>query len=110
MEDLDHREAEDIDVSRYYMSTGNYLAAYLRAKDAVKTIASDPEAHLALAEAAERMKKPDEAVAEYKAYIELDPDGEKVKAREEGAGGPGGEVAMGRRCGGLFTEVVLRLD
>ncbi len=91
VEDLDHREAEDIDISRYYMSTGNYLAAYLRAKDAVKTIASDPDAHLALAEAAERMKKPDEAVVEYKAYIELDPDGEKVKVARKALAALGGK-------------------
>ena len=79
VEDLDRREAEDVQVSRYYFSTGDFQAAYLRAKDAVKTIPDDPEAHFALAESAERLKKPEEAVLEYQACLTLDPDGTKAK-------------------------------
>jgi outer membrane protein assembly factor BamD (BamD/ComL family) len=77
------RETEDLSVSKFYQDRGNFLAAYLRAQDAVKTLPDDPEAHLRLAQTAEKMKKTDEAIAEYKAYLKLDPQGEKVKAARE---------------------------
>jgi len=80
VEDLDAREAEDLQVSHYYATTGNFLAAYLRAQDAVKTIPDDPLAHFALAESAAKLNKKDEAIAEYKLYLKLDPEGEKAKA------------------------------
>ena len=80
VEDMDHRELEDVDVSRYYFSTGDFKAAYLRAQDAIKIKPEDGEAHLALADAARELKKNDEAVKEYKAYLDLEPDGTKAKA------------------------------
>jgi Tfp pilus assembly protein PilF len=82
VEDLDAREAEDLQVSHYYATTGNFLASYMRAQDAVKTIPDDPLAHFALAESASKLKKTDEAIAEYKLYLKLDPDGEKAKAAQ----------------------------
>jgi len=81
-EDPEDREAEDLQVSHYYMTTGNFLAAYLRAKDAAKTIPDDPLAHFAIAESAQKLKKTDEAVTEFKLYLKLDPDGEKAKAAQ----------------------------
>lgn len=81
-EDPEEREGEDLQVSHYYMTTGNFLAAYLRAKDAAKTIPDDPLAHFAIAESAQKLKKNDEAVTEFKLYLKLDPDGEKAKAAE----------------------------
>jgi Tfp pilus assembly protein PilF len=61
------------------MRDENYQGAYLRAKDAV-TIQPDYSAtHFALAQIAEKLKKKDEAIAEYQAYLKLDPDGEKAK-------------------------------
>jgi len=81
-EDPEDREVEDLQVSHYYMTTGNFLAAYLRAKDAVKTLPGDPLAHFAIGESALKLKKNDEAVAEFKLYLKLDPDGEKAKAAE----------------------------
>ena len=81
-EDPAAREAEDLQISHYYMTTGNYLAAYLRAKDALNTIPDDPLAHFAIAESARKLKKTDEAVAEFKLYLKLDPDGEKAKAAQ----------------------------
>jgi hypothetical protein len=82
VEDLDKREAEDLEVAHYYTTTGNFLAAYNRAKDAVATIPDDPLAHFALAEGARNLKKNDEALAEYKLYLKLDPEGEKAKAAQ----------------------------
>ena len=81
-EDVDHRELEDLDVSHYYMTTGNYIAAYARAQDAVRLYPDDENAHLALALSAEKLKKNSEAVAEYKAYLKLAPDGDKAKLAE----------------------------
>ena len=64
------------------MTTGNFLAAYLRAKDALKTIPDDPLAHYAIGESAQKLKKTEEAIAEFKLYLQLDPDGLKAKAAE----------------------------
>jgi hypothetical protein len=82
VEDLDEREAKDLEVAHYYTTTGNFLAAYNRAKDAVTTIPDDPAAHFALAEGARNLKKNDEAIAEYKLYLKLDPGGEKAKSAQ----------------------------
>ena len=59
------------------------MGAYLRAKDAVKIQPDYPEGHFALGEAAKRLKKKDEAVAEFEAYLKLAPDGERAKAAEK---------------------------
>ena len=74
------RESEDLDIAKYYLSAGNPMASYLRAKDALKIKPTDPDAHFALAQAAQKLKKHDEAVSEFKAYLQLEPDGDHVKA------------------------------
>ena len=74
------RELEDLDVAKYYLSAGSPMAAYLRSKDAVKLKPSDAEAHYSLAQAAAKLKKHDEAVAEFQLCLQLEPDGEHVKA------------------------------
>jgi Tfp pilus assembly protein PilF len=61
------------------MRDENYQGAYLRAKDAVKIQPEYSATHFALAQVAEKMKKKDEAIAEYQTYLKLDPDGEKAK-------------------------------
>jgi hypothetical protein len=83
VEDLDHRELEDLDVSKYFISTGNFKGAYLRAKDAVTTMPDDSEAHYSLAVAAAALKTNDEAIAEYKKYLEMDPEGLHAKAAKK---------------------------
>jgi len=55
------------------MDDGNYLGAYMRGKDAVSLDDSDPAAHLALAQAARKLGKLDEALQNYKRCLELDP-------------------------------------
>lgn len=80
VEDLDRRELTDLEVSNYYFTAGNFQGAYLRAKDAVTLFPDDPEAHFAVAHTAEKLKKEEEATAEYKRYLELDPEGDKAKA------------------------------
>jgi hypothetical protein len=79
VEDLDEREAKDLEVSHFYLTTGDFLGAYNRAKDAIRLYPDDAEAHFALAAAAQKLKKNEEAVAEYKSYLKLEPDGDHVK-------------------------------
>jgi len=76
----DEREAEDLDVARYYTQTGDLKGALLRTQDAVKTAPDDPDAHFALAEVARKMNKVDVAIAEYGACLKLDPDDKEAKA------------------------------
>jgi Tfp pilus assembly protein PilF len=79
----DERVDEDLYVAKFYMRDENYQGAYLRAKDAA-TIQPDYSAtHFALAEIAQKMKKKDEAIAEYQTYLKLDPEGEKAKAAKQ---------------------------
>jgi hypothetical protein len=70
---LDQRKAEDLDVAAFYMNDLNFRGAYLRAADAVSIDADDPEAHFALAEAARKLGKLDEALTNYKKCLTLDP-------------------------------------
>jgi hypothetical protein len=78
----DERVDEDLKVARFYMRDDNLPGAYLRAKDAVKVQPEYSETHFTLAEIAQKMKKKEEAVAEYQLYLKLDPDGEKAKAAQ----------------------------
>jgi tetratricopeptide (TPR) repeat protein len=80
----DEREAEDLDIARYYTQTGDLQGAYLRSKDAVKMAPNDADAHFALAESALKLNKRDEAITEYNACLKLDPiDKEAKAARKE---------------------------
>ena len=74
---------EDLSVAKFYMGDGNLQGAYLRAKDAVKIQPDYSASHFALAQIAQKMKKKDEAIAEYQTYLKLDPDGEKAKAAKK---------------------------
>ncbi|MCU1321540.1 MAG: Tetratricopeptide 2 repeat-containing protein [Acidobacteriaceae bacterium] len=75
----EERESEDLTVAKFYRSKGNWNAAYLRSKDAVKHGPDDPDAHLLLAESALKLNKKDEAAAEYNALLKLDASEEQVK-------------------------------
>jgi tetratricopeptide (TPR) repeat protein len=76
----DERVDEDLAVAKFYLRDENYQGAYIRAKDAVQVQPDYSATHFALAEIAQKMKKKDEAIAEYQTYLKLDPDGEKAKA------------------------------
>ena len=83
LQSADQREAEDLSVAKFYSDSGDLQGAYLRSQDAVKTAPDDPDAHFALAEAALKLNKRDEAIAEYKACLKLDPvDKEAKEARK----------------------------
>jgi hypothetical protein len=77
------REAEDLTVAGFYQNDGNYRGAYLRAKDAVTLASDDADAHLALAEAARKLGKLDEAEVHYKKALTLDPVPKTKKAAEK---------------------------
>jgi Tfp pilus assembly protein PilF len=79
----DERVDEDLYVAKFYMHDENYQGAYLRAKDAVNIQPDYSATHFALAEIAQKMKKKDEAIAEYQTYLKLDPEGEKAKAAKK---------------------------
>jgi len=76
------REQEDLNVAGFYMNDSNYKAAYLRATDAVSLADDDPDAHFALAEAARKLGKLDEALTHYKKCLTLDPVPKEKKAAE----------------------------
>ena len=65
------------------MNDENYAGALLRAKDAIKLQPDYALAHFTLAQALQKLKKKDEAIAEYQAYLKLEPDGEKAKAAKQ---------------------------
>lgn len=70
---VEEQEAEDVKIAKFYMNDGNWRGAYGRAADAVKLVDDDPAAHLALANAARKLGKMDEALKEYKRTLALDP-------------------------------------
>jgi hypothetical protein len=75
----DEREAEDLDVAKFYFDSGDLQGAYLRAQDAVKISPEDPDAHFALAELALKLGKKEQAIVEYNACLKLDPTGKEKK-------------------------------
>jgi tetratricopeptide (TPR) repeat protein len=79
----DERVDEDLSVAKFYVNDGNLQGAYLRAKDAVKIQPDYSETHFVLGEVAQKMKKRDEAIAEFSTYLKLDPKGEKMKAAQK---------------------------
>jgi len=79
----DQREAEDLRVAAFYHDDGNFKGMYERATDAVSLAEDDADAHLALAEAARRLGKLDEAETHYKKCLTLDPVPKTKKAAEK---------------------------
>jgi tetratricopeptide (TPR) repeat protein len=73
------RVAEDLDIAKFYEQSGDLNAAYLRASDAVKILPSDSEAHFVLGHLAQKLNKREEAIAEYNRYLQMEPDGVKIK-------------------------------
>jgi Tetratricopeptide repeat len=74
------RASEDLTVADFYQNDGNFKGAYDRAKDAVQYQPNDPYGHFALAEAARKLGKLDEAKTEYQAVLKLDPIPKQEKA------------------------------
>jgi tetratricopeptide (TPR) repeat protein len=65
------------------MNDSNWRGAYLRAADAILIDAENPEGQFALAEAARKLGKLDEALTHYKKCLTLDPIPKTKKAAEK---------------------------
>ncbi len=76
------RASNDLTVADFYWKDGNYLGAYNRAKDAVEYQPDDPNTHFALAEAARKLGKADEARQQYAQVLKLDPIPKQLKASQ----------------------------
>ena len=77
------RVDEDVRVAHFYEGKGDLNAAYLRLRDAVKTLPTDSESHYELARIAEKLNKKDEAIAEYSSYLKIEPDGRNIKRAQK---------------------------
>jgi tetratricopeptide (TPR) repeat protein len=73
------RVEEDLKVAKFYEGKGDLNAAYLRVRDAVKSLPTDSESHFELARIAQKLNKRDEAIAEYNSYLKMEPDGLNIK-------------------------------
>ena len=76
------RASNDLTVADFYWKDGNFLGAYNRAKDAVEYQPDDPNTHFALAEAARKLGKADEARQQYAQVLKLDPIPKQLKASQ----------------------------
>lgn len=77
------RAQEDVRIGRFYLSTGNYKGAYGRFSDAVRMDPANVDAIYGLASAADGLHNKDEALTNYKLYLQIAPDGDKVKSAQK---------------------------
>jgi tetratricopeptide (TPR) repeat protein len=71
---------DDVRVGRYYLSTGAYKGAYERFAEATRMDPTNVDAIYGLAAAAAGLHRIDEALTNYKLYLDIAPDGEKAKS------------------------------
>jgi tetratricopeptide (TPR) repeat protein len=71
---------DDVRVGRYYLGTGNYEGAYGRFSEASQLDPGNVDAIYGLATAAEGLHHTDEALTNYKLYLQVAPDGKNVKS------------------------------
>jgi tetratricopeptide (TPR) repeat protein len=77
------RAQEDVRVGRFYLTDGNYKGAYGRFSEAVRMDPANVEAIYGLASAADGLHNKDEALANYKLYLQIAPDGDKAKSAQK---------------------------
>jgi tetratricopeptide (TPR) repeat protein len=71
---------DDVRVGRYYLGTGDYQGAYGRFSEASRLDPANVDAIYGLAAAAEGLHHTDEALTNYKLYLQVAPDGKNVKS------------------------------
>jgi tetratricopeptide (TPR) repeat protein len=71
---------DDIRVGRFYLSDGNYKGAYGRFSEASRFDPTNLDAIYGLAAAAAGMHHTDEALTNYKLYLQIAPDGNDAKS------------------------------
>jgi tetratricopeptide (TPR) repeat protein len=74
------RAQDDVQVGRYYLNDGDYKGAYGRFEEAARLDPGNVDAIYGLAAVAEKLHHKDEALANYKLYLEVAPDGSQAKA------------------------------
>jgi tetratricopeptide (TPR) repeat protein len=72
--------AEDVRVGRFYLGTQNYKGAYARFSEATRLDPANVDAIYGLAAAAAGLHRTDEALANYKLYLQVAPDGNNAKS------------------------------
>jgi tetratricopeptide (TPR) repeat protein len=70
---------EDVYVGTYYLQSGDYPGAYARFKEASTLHPENTDAMFGLAEAARHLKKNDEAMENYRLFLDVVPSGSKAK-------------------------------
>jgi tetratricopeptide (TPR) repeat protein len=71
--------AQDDKVGKFYLQTGDFKGAYDRYKEATLVAPEDEDAVFGLAESARGLHLTQEAVANYRLYLDAFPDGKKSK-------------------------------
>jgi tetratricopeptide (TPR) repeat protein len=74
------RAQDDVKVGRFYLGTGDYKGAYARFSDASRMDPTSVDAIYGLAAAAAGLHHMDEALTNYKLYLEIAPDGNDAKS------------------------------
>jgi tetratricopeptide (TPR) repeat protein len=74
------RAQDDVRVGRYYLGTGDFKGAYGRYSEAMRLDPTNLDAIYGLAAAAAGLHHTDEALTNYKLYLQIDPDGHDAKS------------------------------
>jgi tetratricopeptide (TPR) repeat protein len=74
------RAAEDVRVGRFYLGAGNYQGAYNRFVEATRMDPINTDAIYGLAVSAAGLHHTDEALTNYKLYLQIAPDGNDAKS------------------------------
>lgn len=74
------RAKEDVRVGRFYLGTGDYKGAYNRFAEATRLDPANVDAIYGLAASAAGLHRTDEALANYKLYLQIAPDGSDAKS------------------------------
>jgi tetratricopeptide (TPR) repeat protein len=77
------RAQEDVRVGRFYLGSGNYKGAYGRFSEAVRMDPVNADAIYGLASAADGLHNRDEALTNYKLYLQIAPDGDRAKSAQK---------------------------
>jgi tetratricopeptide (TPR) repeat protein len=81
------RAKKDVEVGNYYLSAGADQGAYARFADANKMDPTNIDAIFGLAEAARHLQRTQEAVANYKLFLDIEPDGSRAKLARKALNG-----------------------
>ena len=74
------RAADDVRVGRFYLGTGDYKGAYSRFVEAARLDPANLDAIYGLAASAAGLHHTDEALTNYKLYLQIAPDGGDAKS------------------------------